>query len=237
MVAALVVATASSTGAVTFNTGVEAVYDAFATGATVQTFEGIGGVTALPLTSYDDTTDGTSVAVPAAAQLSLNIAGLLFHSGGGSFNDPVGNPGTPAAVLALGNGIVNDARSATNVVGPLAINTEFLELDQFIEIVFIDALQDRVGFWLNPGLGPALLTAFDSGGTPLDSIIGDAGNFVGIQEAGIKFVSIIATSATGFTIDDLTYAPATSTTVPEPAALTLLAVGSLALLRLRRHRR
>ncbi len=220
------------------NTNDLTVYNAFATGATLQNFENISGMTPLPLNSYANALN-SSTAVPVAAQLGLDISGLLFHSGGGSFNDPTGNPGTPTALLALDgrDDIVDDAHSATNVVGSLEINTENLDLDQFIEIVFISTLQARVGVWLNPSLGNVTMTAFDSTGNSLESVAGTAGNFVGFERGGadIKFVSIVNTAG-GFTIDDLTYAGArTTTTVSEPGSLVLLGLSLLGLACMRRR--
>lgn len=222
--------------AIPINTNDVNVYNTFATGATLQNFENIAGMTPLPLDSYDNALN-SSTAVPAAAQLGLDIPGLLFHSGGGSFNDPTGNPGTPTALLDLGL-IVDDAHSASNVVGSLEINTENLDLDQFIEIDFINALQARVGLWLNPSLGNVTMTAFDSGGNSLESVSGTAGNFVGFERsaADIKFVSIVNNNNAGFTVDDLTYGGARTTTpVSEPGSLALLGLSLLALALLRRR--
>ena len=173
--------------------------------------------------------------MPIAAQLSLDVADLLFHSGGGSFNNPTGNPGTPTALLKLEGGIAGDANSATNVVGSLEINTDLLDLDNFIEIVFINALQSRVGVWLNPALSNVTFTAFDSTGNSLENVTGTAGNFVGIDRAvaDIRFVSIVGTGG-GFTIDDLTYAGTTTTTAPAPTA-GLLALGMCGLFAARRR--
>ncbi len=238
----LAVSTLVLTGAsmaTTINTNDINVYNTFATGATLQNFENVSGMTPLPLNSYANALN-SSTAVPAAAQLGLDISGLLFHSGGGSFNNPTGNPGTPTALLAL-NGlddIVDDAHSATNVVGSLEINTENLDLDQFIEIVFINTLQARVGVWLNPSLGNVTMTAFDSSGSSLESVAGTAGNFVGFERsaADIKFVSIVNNNAAGFTIDDLTYGGAKTTTpVSEPASLALFVLSLFGLAWLQRR--
>jgi hypothetical protein len=123
--AVLTPTTSTVVGAAPINTNDINVYNLFATGATVQDFESIGGVTPLGLNSYANALD-SSTAVPAGAQLSLDVAGLLFHSGGASPNNPTGNPGTPTAVLELSGGIAGDAHSASNVVGSLEINTENL---------------------------------------------------------------------------------------------------------------
>ena len=83
----------------------------------------------------------------------------------------------------------------------------------------------------SPDLGKKF-SAFDSTGNQLETVTGTAGNFVAIQRAtaDIKFVSIVG-GATGFTIDDLTYAGVTTTpTVPEPGSLSLLALGFFALI-------
>ena len=155
--AVFVIAAAANVSATPINTNDNSVYTTFATGATVQNFESVSGMTPLALDSYANALN-SGTAVPTAAQLSLDIDGLLFHSGGGSFNDPTGagKQGTPTALLELDSPINTDAHSATNVVGSLEINTENLDLDNFIEIVFINGLQSRVGVWLNPSLGNVL---------------------------------------------------------------------------------
>jgi hypothetical protein len=219
-----------------FNTNDPGIYATFATGATVQTFEAVPTLTPLALTSYTNAyaVPGSTTTVPASGQLGGQIGGLHFHSGGGSFNDPVGTPGTPTALLSLQGGIAGDAHSPTNVVGALDINTDVLKLDAFVEVIFTTVLQNRVGFWLNPALGAVTFTAFDSTGTSLLSGTGNAGNFVGIARPTdeIKFVSIVSqNTGVGFTIDDLTYGTAgTTTQVPEPSSLALLGVGTLSFL-------
>jgi len=235
--AAVFQATASSVGAVAINTNDINVYNTFAVGATVQNFENLAGLTPLSLTSYTNALNA-STSVPAAAQLSTTIPGLLFHSGGGSINNGVINPGTPTALLQLGGIVAGDAHSATNVVGPLAINTDLLDLDQFLEIAFVTP-RDRVGVWLNPGLGNVLVTATDINGIT-ESANGTAGNFVAIQHAAadIRNLSVVNTDQKGFTIDDLTYGSGTAAApVPEPGTLTLLAAGALTALKLRKRRR
>jgi hypothetical protein len=142
--AVILLGTSAVADAAPINTNDINVYNQFATGATVQNFENVAGVTPLDLSSYANALD-SSTNVPAGSQLSLDIAGLLFHSGGGSANNPIGNPGTPTALLNLTGAVAGDAHSASNVVGSLQVPTENLDLDGFIEIVFINALQSRVG--------------------------------------------------------------------------------------------
>jgi hypothetical protein len=226
----------SSAVAATFNTNDVDVYNAFAAGATVQSFEGVGGVTPLPISVY---TDG--LPVPGASHLQAQIGGLHFHSGGASPNDLIGNPGTPVALLALEGAIAGDARSPTNVVAPLKFDTDLLGLaGDFLEIVFATPV-NRVGAWLNPGLGGALLTALDADLLTIENVNGSAGNFVGVEIAtnSIRAISIVATGA-GFTIDDLTYGTTGTTppptSVPEPSTLLLLAVALLGLLTLLQQR-
>ncbi len=190
-------------------------------------FENVTGMTPLDLTSYANALN-SSTTVPASARLSLQIGGLLFHSGGGSFNDPQNNPGTPTALLRLQGGIAGDAHSATNVVGSLEINSDLLDLDQFVEVGLIDGTRrNRFGFWLNPSLGPVLLSAFDANGSLLESGTGTAGNFVGIVRPTdeIRAISIVSSGAQGFTIDDLTFGSAAPSAVPEPGTLALLGTG------------
>lgn len=214
-----------SSWAIPINTSDLTVYAAFAAGATIEDFEGVSGMTPLSLSDYINASD-SSVVVPADAQLSDDIAGLFFHSGGASFNDPAGTPGTPAALISLSAGIASDAQSATNVIGSLEINSEFLDIDNFIEIIFLGGNVNRAGVWLNPSRGNALLTAFDSTGSALESVQGTAGNFVGIQRASneIRFVSLVSLSSAGFTADDLTFGQSGVSTVPEPASLLLVVV-------------
>ena len=230
-------ALSSASMATPINTNDINIYNTFATGATLQNFENIAGMTPLVLNNYTNALD-SSTNVPAAAQLSLDIPGLLFHSGGGSFNNPAGNPGTPTALLFLDGDLGTDAHSGNNLVGSLEINTENLDLDQFIEIVFINTLQARVGVWLNPSLGNVTMTAFDSTGSSLESVAGSAGNFVGFERsaADIKFVSIVNNNNAGFTVDDLTYGGARTTTpVSEPGSLALIGLSLLVLAYLRRR--
>jgi hypothetical protein len=235
----------STAAATTINTNDVNVYNAFAAGATLVNFTTVSGLTPLPLTSYANTTDA-SIPVPPTALLSNQIAGLHFHSGGGSFNNPAATPGTPAALLALDGGIAGDARSSANVFGALQIQTSpndptVLDLNAFVEIIFTGGNVNRAGVWLNPSLGNVLLTVFDSSGSSLESIIGSAGNFVAVERAAndIRFLSLVSVSQSGFTADDLTFGQA-SVTNPTDAPSTwllLLAAGAALTLSRRNLRR
>lgn len=217
--------------AVTINTNnvTSADYIAFTTGATVQNFESVSGLTPLSITAY---TNGTPV--PSSAQMHGQIPNLFFHSGGANPNNTAANPGTPVALLTLAGGIAGNAHSGTNVVAPLQIMTDptspavlGLAAGNFLEIIFSSPV-NRAGVWLNPALGNVTFNALDASlsGITGGSTTGNAGNFVGVSlpTDSIKVVSIIATQASGFTIDDLTYgtAGAPPTAIPEPSTLLLL---------------
>jgi hypothetical protein len=226
-VAIVGLALADSTAyAITINTNnvTDPDYIAFTTGATVQNFENVAGLTPLSITAY---TNGTPV--PSGAQMHGEIPGLFFHSGGANPNNTTANPGTPVALLTLAGGIAGNAHSPTNVVAPLQINEQILGLGSgnFLEIVFPTPV-NRAGVWLNPALGNVSFNALDANllGIPGGSVTGNPGNFVGasLPTDSIKIVSIIATQASGFTIDDLTYgtAGAPNAVIPEPSTLLLL---------------
>ena len=234
----------STAHATTINTSnvTDPAYIAFNTGATVQDFENVPGLTPLSITAY---TNGTPV--PTTAQMHGELSGLFFHSGGANPNNPAANPGTPVALLTLAGGIAGNAHSPTNVVAPLQINEELLGLGSgnFLEIVFSTPV-NRAGVWLNPALGNVTFNALDadllsiSGG----SVAGTAGNFVGasFDTNSIKVVSIIASQANGFTIDDLTYGTAgtngtgtPTAPIPEPGTLWLIGPALVAFAMARRR--
>jgi hypothetical protein len=211
---------------------------AFQAGATVNGFDSISGVTPMAITAY---TNG--VPVTAGATLFNQIPGVQFSVGG--------NPGsfqTEPVVFQLGGGISGDATSPANVLGPADMNGN-TKFDGFIE-VFFPVKVDRVGFWLNPALGTAVIVAksnqiaFDPGGTEVQlesSGTLSAGHFVGFERAtaDIGGITIIATSSSGITIDDLTFRAGAVTTVPEPGTFTLglAAAAGLFLLGSRRFKR
>ena len=236
---ALVIALPSSNAlAVTINTNnvTSADYIAFTTGATVQNFESVSGLTPLAITTY---TNGTPV--PSSAQMHGQIPNLFFHSGGANPNNTTANPGTPVALLSLGGSIAGNAHSGGNVVAPLQIMTDAtspavlgLAAGNFLEIIFSSPV-NRAGVWLNPALGNVTLNALDASltGIPGGSTAGNAGNFVGVSlpTDSIKIISIIASQGSGFTIDDLTYGTAAggSNAIPEPGTLLLLGSGLAAM--------
>jgi hypothetical protein len=158
-----------------------------------------------------------------------------------------GNPGsfdTEPVVFQLGGGIAGDATSPTNVLGSadMAGNTKF---EGFIEIYFPTKV-DRIGFWLNPALGPVLIVAKDNqtafSGNPVENQLETgtvtAGKFVGFQRASadIGGVTVIALDPLGMTLDDLTFhAGTTNTTVPEPGILSVCIAGAVAIIAGRRQ--
>ena len=206
------------------NTNDAGVVSAFQSGATVTSFEGISGRTPQAISSYT-----AGVPVSPDAFLFNQIAGVQFSVGGA--------PGTnEPALYSLTEGIAGDAKSPPTVLGPVDFDfTTKFNSGALIEIFFPTKVS-RVGFWLNPSLGNALIIAADTNfafsGLPETTLemsnVTTAGNFVGIERAtsDIGGFKIIALGQTGFTIDDFTVGGASTTppsNVPEPATLALLA--------------
>jgi hypothetical protein len=231
---ALIFSAGSGFGTV-INTTNPAAIATFQAGATVVNFSSVSGITAQAITAY---TNG--VAVNNSAKLFDNISGVQFSVGGMVGTDK-------PAVYSLGGGIAGDAKSASNVLGPVDFsgNTLF-GAGAMIEIFFTTKV-DRVGFWLNPALGNVNIIAADTNfafshltETTLES--GNnvtAGNFVGIQRAtaDIGGFKIIGLGATGFTIDDFTFSTGTTTTAtPEPSSFLLVGGALLAFAQIRRKR-
>jgi hypothetical protein len=106
--------------------------------------------------------------------------------------------------------------------------------------IFFPTKVSKVGFWLNPSLGNVEIIAADTNfafsginETILEMGAVTAGNFVGIQRAtadigGFKIEALGGATSKGFTIDDFTFGAGTTSTVPEPGTLALLACGLLA---------
>ena len=202
----------------------------FQTGATVESFDDLS---ALTITSYDN-----GQTVPAANRFSsrnlVTFTSPFFNSGGASFNDPVGNPGTPIGIFDPDGAIAGDVKSPNNVAGPLMVGSDEAFNNGFMEVIFpADVI--RVGFWITQGTITLFLK--DSTNTNLASgdvmVTGSAGQFIGIQRdtADVRGVTIGFTQA--FTIDDFTYS---SAPIPEPSSFLLIAMGLTALVGWRRVR-
>jgi hypothetical protein len=201
----------------------------FQAGANVESFDDLA---ALTITSYDD-----GQVVPEGNRFSsrdlVTFTSPFFNSGGASFNDPVGNPGTPIGIFDPDGAIAGDVQSPNNVAGPLVGDGSFQAFTNgFMEVIF-PADMARVGFWVTHGSITMFLK--DSTNTNLSTgdvqVSGSAGQFIGIQRdtADVRGVTIGFVQA--FTIDDFT----SSTVIPEPSSALLLAAG-VALLGARRRR-
>jgi hypothetical protein len=217
-------------GATVVDTNNPADVAAFQAGATVVNFESVTGVTPQSITDY---TAGN--AVSPTAFVFDQIPGVQFSVGGAvGTNEP--------AVYQLSAPIAGDAKSPTNVLGPVDFdNTTKFNNEALIEIFFPTKVS-KVGFWLNPSLGNVHLIAADTNfafshlpETTLETGDGTAGNFVGIERAtaDIGGFKIEALGTNGLTIDDFTFGGASTSTVPEPS--TLLFVGGGLLLGLMRR--
>ncbi|HEY3196397.1 MAG TPA: PEP-CTERM sorting domain-containing protein [Nitrospirales bacterium] len=211
-------------GAVPFVSNNPAAVAAFQAGATIQTFEGIAGVTA-----FNNETPGT--VVPATALLKSQITGLTFFS---NF------AGGPAVLNLTGFANLSDAKSPPNVLSgtePGTGSDGLLCFTCFIEVTFASPVS-KIGAWNDPTGGSVLLLATDlGGGTVFDSATGGQGNFIGVSvptnqiQRGL-FLFVTAQSVNGFSLDDLTYARTDGgggSTVPEPASLLLFATGAAAI--------
>jgi hypothetical protein len=191
-----------------------------------------GGKQSQTITSYNN-----GQTVPEANRFSsgnlITFTSPFFNSGGASFNDPVGNPGTPIGIFDPDGAIAGDVKSPNNVAGPLVGDGSFEAFNNgFMEVIFpADVI--RVGFWVTQGTITLFLK--DSTNTNLATgdvmVTGSAGQFIGIQRdaADVRGVTIGFTQA--FTIDDFSYA---STPIPEPSSLLLISMGLTALVGWRR---
>jgi hypothetical protein len=202
---------------------------AFQAGANVESFDDLP---ALTITSY-----GAGQSVPAANQFSSRdlaaFAAPFFNSGGASFNDPVGNPGTPIGIFDPDGAIAGDVQSADHVAGPLAFGSDEAFNNGFMEVIFpADVI--RVGFWITQGSNIQLILK-DSNNSNLAtgdfSVIGNAGQFIGIQRDSADVRGVTIGFAEAFTIDDFTYSTAP---IPEPSTSILVTLGLLALVGRRR---
>lgn len=213
------------------NTNNAATVAAFQSGATVVDFENISGITPQAITAYT-----AGAAVSPTSFLFNQVPGVQFSVGGMvGTNEP--------AVYKLGGGIAGDAKSGTNVLGPVDFDfTTKFNSTGLIEIFFPTKVS-KVGFWLNPSLGNVSIIVADTNfafshepETNLETGNGTAGSFVAVERAtadigGFKIQASAGTA--GFTIDDFTFGGASTTTgAPEPATFGLIG-GALLLLRWR----
>jgi hypothetical protein len=208
----------------------------FQGGATVEGFDTFppSTITGLTIDSYN------VVAVPQGSRFSsrdtTTFTSPFFNSGGASFGNPVGNPGVPIGIFTpTGATIGGDVKSPTNVAGPLTGDGSFEAFNNgFMEVIF-PADMIRVGFWITHSSGSITLITKDLNNQNLSTgdfqVTGTKGQFIGIQRdsADIRGVTIGFTQA--FTIDDFTYS---STPIPEPSSLFLIATGLAALIGWRR---
>jgi hypothetical protein len=201
---------------------------AFQAGAIV---EGFDDLPALTITTYDD-----GQTVPPANQFSsrdlASFTAPFYNSGGASFNDPVGNPGTPIGIFDPDGAIAGEVRSPDHVAGPLNTGTDEAFNNGFLEVIFpVDMI--RVGVWITHGTNIQLILK-DANNQNLAtgdfSVTGSTGQFIGIQRdtADVRGVTILFDA---FTIDDFTYS---TTVIPEPASGLLVAMGVMGLAAARR---
>jgi hypothetical protein len=202
---------------------------AFQAGATI---EGFDDLPALAITTYED-----CQSVPPANQCSTRELAAFttpfFNSGGASFNDPVGNPGTPIGIFDPGGAIAGEVQSPDHVAGPLNTGTDEPFNNGFMEVVFpVDMI--RVGLWITHGTNIQLILK-DANNQNLAtgdfSVTGSTGQFIGIQRetADVRGVTILFDD---FTIDDFTYS---TTPIPEPTTSLLVALGLAGLVAWRRR--
>lgn len=221
---ALAIVTAAA-HAVVIDTTDNAVVQTFQQGLTVQSFENVPTRTPQVIAGY-----AAGNAVSDSAFVFDQVAGVRFSVGG---QVGVNRP----ALFDVGS----DAKSGQVVLGPVDFDgtTKF---EHFIE-VFFPTKVSKVGFWINPSLGPvqtlALNTNFAfSGETELpafEDVTVAAGHFVGIERASAEIGGLKIFGFQGFTIDDFSYGAAAAP-VPEPAGYALMGLG-IVLLGLRLHRR
>src|SRR5215471_20265024 len=225
----LVLVFAAGLHATVIDTNVAATVTAFQSGATVVNFTSVGTVTPLTITNYN------TVAVPNTAKVFNQIPGVQFSVGGMVGTDR-------PALYSLTGGIAGDAKSPSNVLGPVDFSSNSLFGTGAMIEIFFPVKVDRVGFWLNPSLSNVTIIAADTNfafsGLPETTLETGtnvtAGNFVGIQHAtadigGFKIIGLGGATSKGFTIDDFTFKVGTTTAVPETSGLLLTGVGLAAL--------
>ena len=208
----------------------------FQAGATIENFDDLA---ALTITSY-----ASGQTVPATNQFSSRnlstFTSPFYNSGGASFNDPVGNPGTPIGIFAPSGGIAGNVKSGTNVAGPLATGSDEAFNNGFMEVIFPADIQ-LVGFWITHASTPITMFLKDSTNTNLSTgdfqVTGSEGQFIGIQRDSPDVRGITIGFTESFTIDDFTFSAATTTVPDTGATFALLFVSLIGLIAVRRHYR
>jgi hypothetical protein len=226
----LAAAPATASSALTLITSDPTAVAAFQAGATIESFDDLP---ALTVTSYD-----AGQSVPTANQFSSRdlaaFTSPFFNSGGASFNDPVGNPGTAIGIFDPDGTIAGEVVSPSHVAGPLMVGSDEAFTNGFMEVIFPSDVI-RVGIWITHGTNIQLILK-DLNNQNLAtgdfSVTGSTGQFIGIQRdtADVRGVTI---GFGAFTIDDFTYS---ATAIPEPGTALLFAMGLTALASRRRSR-
>jgi hypothetical protein len=206
----------------------------FQTGATIENFDDLA---ALMITSYS-----SGQTVPTANQFSSRnlstFTSPFYNSGGASFNDPVGNPGTPIGIFAPSGAIAGDVKSGTHVGGPLATGSDEAFNNGFMEVIFPADVQ-LVGFWITHASSPITMFLKDSGNMNLSTgdfqVTGSEGQFIGIQRDSADVRGITIGFTESFTIDDFTFSAATTTVPDTGATFVLLFVSLIGLTAVRRR--
>jgi len=224
LIALFAVGASSVAHALSINTTDPGVISTFQTGAAIETFDTLAGLT---ITSY------ASVAVPAANQFSSrNLANPnlpAFNSGGATFANPAGNPGTPIGIFDPAEGIAADFHSANNVAGPLEVGSDQAFGTGFMEVIFQTPVS-KVGFWVTHGGVQLILKDINNQNLVIGdvTVTGSQGNFIGIDRgvADIGGITLIGGALgftnVSFTIDDFTSSGSTSTVPDAGSTLSLL---------------
>jgi hypothetical protein len=227
LIAAFVAVHASASFALVIQTTDAGQAAAFQAGATIENFDNLP---ALGITSY-----ASGQTVPAADQFSsrnlVTFTSPFFNSGGASFNNPIGNPGTRIGIFDPNGAIAADFKSPNNVAGPLAGGTDQAFGNGFMEVIFPADVR-RVGLWVTHGTFTLILK--DATNTNLTGdfqVTGSAGQFVGIQRDTADVRGVTMGFPESFTFDDFTYA---TTAIPEPSSIFPAALGLAALFSFRR---
>ena len=224
---ALLALGASSVGhAITINTTDAGLVGTFQTGAAIETFDSLSGLT---ITSY------ASVAVPVGNQFSSrNLANPnfpAFNSGGATPSNPAANPGTPIGIFDPAGAIAAEFRSANNVAGPLVVGSDQAFGAGFMEVIFLNAAS-KVGFWVTHGAVTLILKDINNNNLTTGdfTITGNQGFFIGIDRGvadigGITLLAAGGATVVSFTIDDFTSSASTPTATVPDAGSTLSLLG------------